>query len=824
MQTLIQDLRYALRTLAKNPGFSAVVVATLALGIGANTAIFSVIDAVLLHPLPYGHANRLVMVWEQNPGRGWFRNVVSAANFVDWRRQNHVFTQMAAIGERTYDLSGTGEPAEIRGEQVSADFFSVLGLQAALGRTFTPEEDPPGAPRVVVLSDHLWKQRYGGDRALIGREISINQGRYTVIGVMPPSFYFPPWGDKAELWIAGLDLTSSQRTYHDYQSIARLQPRLTIQQAQAEMDTIARRLGEEYPEQKGWGVELINLHEQAVGNTRPALLVLLGAVGMVLLIACANLANLQLARVAAREKEIAIRTALGAGRSRVTRQLLTESVLVALAGGGLGLLLASWGVRLLVVLAPRDTPGLDQVSVNSGVLMFALVISLATGIAFGLVPALGASNIDVNRSLKESSRGCTEGVRHQRLRGALVSSEFALALVLLVAAGLLIKTFVALNQVKLGFDPHNVLTMRIALLGPRYTVRTRQVEFFRELVAKVEALPGVQSAAAIDGGGLAPDGGNGDAFVIVGRPTPPPNQLPDAVNRVISPDYFRTMHVPLVKGRYFTEQDNQGSRRVAIINETLAHDYWPERDPLGAELEFPGIEPHAPGGAVSLGRPQKAKEPARFAIVGVVGSAKNRGLKVEPEDEIYVPYSQSPTYYMPQTLLVRTSGDPTLAISAVRHEVQILDEEQPISEVHTMDQVMAQAQALHRFPMVLLGVFAGLALALAAVGIYGVVSYSVAQRTHEIGIRMALGAEGHDVLKMVMGRGTGLAALGIGIGLAGAVAATRTMSGLLYGVRPADLATFAAVTVLLAAVGLLASFIPAFRAAQVDPIVALRHE
>ncbi|HTV55045.1 MAG TPA: ABC transporter permease, partial [Terriglobia bacterium] len=480
-----QDLRYAVRMLRKSPGFSVVAILTLALGIGANTAIFSVIDAVLLSPLPYQNAGRLVMLWEQNPDRGWFHNIVSAANFVDWRKQNHVFTQMAAIDAPSYDVSGTGEPMEVQGEQVSADFFSVLGARAALGRTFVPEEDQPKSSRVVVLSDEIWKQRYGANPGLVGHTIRLNRVPYTVIGVMRPGFYFPPWDDRAQLWTAGLDLTRPDRTWHEYMCIARLKPGAGFERAQAEIDTIAARLGQQYPEQKGWGVQLVNLHDQVVGNTRPALLVLLGAVGLVLLIACANVANLQLARIASREKEIALRTALGAGRGRVIRQLLSESVLLAMAGGAFGLLLAGWGVQLLVMLAPQGTPGLDRAGVNLEVLVFTFAISVATGIAFGLVPALGASKVDLSKSLKEGGRSSAEGIRSQRARALLVSSEFALALVLSVGAGLLIKSFVALSKVDLGFEPHNVLTMRIALLGPGYRDRNRQVEFFRELLRSV---------------------------------------------------------------------------------------------------------------------------------------------------------------------------------------------------------------------------------------------------------------------------------------------------------------------------------------------------
>jgi putative ABC transport system permease protein len=683
--------------LRKNSGFTVVALLTLALGIGANTAIFSVIDAVLLNRLPYTNADRLVVIWEQNPERGWFRNIVSAVNFVDWRKQNHVFTQMAAISDESYDVSGTGEPMEVLGEQVSADFFSVLGVHAAIGRTFTPDEDQPNGARVVVLGNALWKQRYGGEAAVVGHPINLNGAPYIVIGVAPTDFYYPPGGDGAQLWIAGLDLTRPDRTWHSYSCIARLEPRTTMAEAQAEMDTIARRLEKQYPEQKGWGVQLLSLHEQTVGDTRPALLVLLAAVGMVLLIACANLANLQLARVAAREKEIAVRSALGAERRRIVRQLLTESVLLAVTGGGLGLLLANRGVRFLVTLAPQGTPGIHQASVNPGVLAFTLVLSVFTGLVFGLVPALSASKVDLNESLKESGRGTTHGARSNRLRGLLVSAEFALALVLLVGAGLLLRTFVALNHVDLGVDPHNVLTMRIALLAAAYQGRNgespRQTEFFHQLLQKVGALPGVLFVGAIDGDGLPPVGGSGMDFLIVGRPAPAPSERPDAVYRDVSPDYFRTMGIQLLNGRFFTEADNEDAPGAAIINERLGRDYWPGRDPIGGEITFPGLEVAAAG---VTGK----KIPKAFSIVGVVKDVKNRGLEVEPDEEVYVPHNQYPTYFEPRTLVVRTSVDAASMVSAVRHEVRLLDKDQPVTDIQTMDQLVAQSETGHRFPMV----------------------------------------------------------------------------------------------------------------------------
>jgi predicted permease len=807
--TLLQDIRFGLRMLAKNPGFTAVAVLTLALGIGANTAIFSVVNAVLLNPLPYKDADRLVVVWKQNPSRGWYHNIISAADFLDLQKQNRVFAGMAAIKEEDINLTGEDVAEAVRGEQVTANFFDLLGVRAARGRTFVPDEGSPGGPPVVVLSDGLWKRRYGGDPAILGKQIAANGRKFTVVGVMPPGFYFAPWDEKAQFWRAGIDLSDPGHTNHWLRCVARLKSSITLQQAQAEMDTIMRRLEREFPDNTGWGVGLVNLHEQIVGNTRPALLVLLGAVGFVLLIACTNLANLQLARAAEREKEIAIRTALGANRRRLIRQLLTESVLLSMAGGGLGLLMAAWGTNLWVALAPQETPGLVQPRFDLLVLGFSLVLSLVTGMAFGLVPALGTSKPDLNQSLKESTRHATDDRGRHRLRALLVGSEFALALILMAGAGLMIRSLALLAGVRLGFDPRNVLTLRIPLRSARYQGQRTRVDFFQRLLQQVETLPGVIAAGTIDGGGLPPHGGNGMMFLIEGRPAPPPNEVPEAEHRVVSPGYFRAMGIRLASGRFFSDADTRDSQPVAIINETLARDYWPGRDPLGSRIQFPS----------------SGNTPAKWvSIVGVIENVKNQTAELPTVPEVYVPYTQLPTIFNPETLVVRSATDPGQLVAAIRREVGQIDKEQPIFDVLTMEENVAHYSAGRRFPMILLSVFAGLALALAAVGIYGVLAFSVARRRHEIGIRMALGAAQDDILRLVVAQGFRFAVVGIIVGVAGALAVTRVLASLLFGVTPTDPLTFGAVTVLLGSVALLACYLPARRAAKVDPMVALRYE
>ena len=813
MGTLLQDLRYGFRMLAKNPGFTAVAVLTLALGIGANTAIFSVVNAVLLKPLPYRDADRLVMVWEQNPERGWYRNIVSAANFLDWRKQNDVFTQMAAEDpQKSFNLTGTGKPEEVWGEQVTANLFTLLGVKPFKGRDFLPEEDRPGGPRVVILSYGLWMRRYGGDAALVGKQISLNNESYTVVGIMPAGFYFPPfWRDTAGgLWVPGLNLSNPERAAHQYIAIARMKPGVSLSQAQAEMDTIAHRIVQQAPDDKGWGVGLVGLREQVVGETRRPLLILFGAVGFVLLIACANVANLTTARTATRQREMAVRMALGANRARLIRQFLTESLFLAVLGGTLGLLVAPWAVGILKAVSDISAlglwggAGLADVTVNGAVLAFTMVVTLATGMVFGLAPALGASTPDMNQSLKEGGRGGSEGAHHHCLRSVLVVSEFALALILLAGAGLMIRTLVLLGRVNLGFDAHNVLTMRVPLLGPRYQEPRAQAQFFTALLERVKTIPGVQWASVSRG--LPVEGWDGWGFVTEDNPSPPPNETPDGNYQVIGPDYFRAMGIPLREGRFFTDADTAASARVVIVNEELVRKQWPAQDPIGKRLRVGG------------------KDRPWLSVVGVVGNAMTEWPTPSFFQEFYLPYTQYPWDLAPRHVVVRTALNPASVATAIQREVTALDKDQPVANVRTLEQVVGEAVGPQRFAMMLLGAFAALALVLASVGIYGIMAYAVSERTHEIGIRMALGADRGNVLSMVVGQALVLALVGAGIGLAGALGLTRLLSSLLYGVAPTDPLTFGLAPLVLVAVSLLASYLPARRATRVDPMAALRYE
>jgi predicted permease len=812
LDTLWQDVRFGSRMLVRSRAVTIVAVLALALGIGANTAIFSVVNSVLLKPLPYKSSERLVMVWEDATKYGFAHNTPAPANFIDWREQGEAFEDMAALIDQSFNLTDVGEPERIEGQRVSASLFPLLGVEPVLGRAFLPEEDRPEGNRVVILSHGLWRRRFGLDENIIGKTLNLNAELFTVVGVMPPAFQFPDPED--ELWVpvAFSPDEASNRGSHYLRVVARLKPDVTLGQAQAEMDTIAARLEQQYPQSNtSVGAVVVSLQEELVGDIRPALLVLLGAVGFVLLIACANVANLLLARAAARQKETAIRTALGAGRLRLMRQFLTESILLAGLGGAVGLMLAVWGIDLIVRFIPGNIWQAKSVSFNMSVLGFTLLVSLVTGVVFGLAPALQASRTNLNESLKEGGRDSATGARGSRVRKLLVVSEIALALVLLIGAGLMINSFTRLRNVDAGFQPDNLLTMRIILTPSKYPDQTRRAAFFTELLSRVKALPGVQDAGAISWLPLTFKGGS-NGFTIEGRPEPPRDQLPISIVRVISPDYFRTMSIPLLKGRAFTEQDTQDSPGVVIINEAMAKHFWPGEEAIEKRIKMGGFNSEAPW----------------LSVVGIAKNVRQYELNTESKPEMYFPYIQanvsgSAAFGM-RDLVVRTSTDPLGLAAAARSEVWAVDKDQPVSNIRTMEQIMSTSVSRQRFNMLLLGIFAAVALILAAVGIYGVMSYSVAQRTHELGIRMALGAQSRDVLGLVIGQGMKLTLIGIATGLAAAFALTRLMSSLLYGVSATDPLTFAAISVILTGVALAASFVPARRAIKVDPIVALRYE
>ncbi|HEY6400233.1 MAG TPA: ABC transporter permease, partial [Blastocatellia bacterium] len=811
IETLIQDMRYGARMLMKNPGFTLIAVLTLTLGIGANTAIFSVVNGVLLRPLPYHEPERLVMVWADRPilqaRTGLPDFPVAVADYVDWRDQNRVFEQMAALEHRRMNLTGGGEPESVNSLRVSASLFPLLGARFAAGRAFSPEEDRAGADRVVIISHRLWRQRYGADPKIIGQKITLDNEAYSVVGVAAPDFQFPRIGEIPYFWgatkvdfylpIAFTPAEMKNRGEDNLMVIARLKSGVSLGQAGAEMSAIARRLTEQYPRTNtDKGVRLAPLQQQMVGKAQTALLMLLGAVGFVLLIACANVANLLLARAAGRGKEMAIRAALGASRGRVVRQLLTESVLLAISGGAAGLLLAWRGVELLLAIAPDNLPRAYDIRLDTRVAGFTLLVSLLTGIVFGLLPALQASKIDLGAMLKEGGRDAA-GLLRRRLRGLMVVGEVALAFVLLIGAGLLIRSFAQLTEVNPGIDPHRVLTMEIVLPTAKYSY-SQIAPFFQQTLERVRALPGIEEAATVHplplGGGHVSAG-----FDIEGRPEEP---IPfNAGLRFISPDFFKTFRVPLVNGRLLAENDGDKAPPVVVVNESLARNYFASEDPLGKRIIYDGL--------------------AR-SIVGIVGDVKHSALDKETKPEIYFPMAQVTRRTM--SLAVRTSGDPLQMVAAVRGQVWALDRDQPIYNIQTMEQLMARAVAPRRFNMLLLSLFALVGLALAAVGLYGVLSYTVTQRTHEIGVRMALGAQRDDVLRLVIGEGMKLAFIGALIGLGGALALTRLLKTLLFDVSATDPLTFIVIAALLIIVALLACWIPARRAASMDPLVSLRVE
>lgn len=808
METLLQDIKYGFRMMLKHPAFAAIAVIALALGIGANTAIFSVVNAVLLRPLPFTEPDRLMVVYESRVDRGSSRSSVSYPNFADWREQNSVFEHMSTYRTNDLVLTGDGEPARLLAGVVNADLFPLLGVSPSLGRSFLPEEDKPGeSGRVVMLSHRFWQQRFGGDPNVLGRGLVLGGKNYDVVGVMPKGFQFPVDSEPVDLWTTVVIDSGmfTQRGAHYMHVIARLKPGVTLSQAKAEMDGIASNLERQYPDENSHrGVTIVPALESLVGDIRPALLILLGAVGCVLLIACANVANLLLARATARHKEMAIRSALGASRARVVRQLLTESVLLALAGGALGLLVALWGTKLLVNLGGDDVPRAAQIGLDPRVLGFTLLISLITGVVFGLVPAVHSSKTDLTESLKEGGRGSSEGARGNWLRGVLVVVEVAIAVVLLAGAGLLIQSLRRLQHVNPGFDSHNVLTFSIGLPEVQYKPQ-QQVEFYRQLKSRLESLPGIRSAGAV-----APLPLSGDrmrvTFETEGRPIAK-SELPATEIRTTGLDYFKTIGIPLIKGRDFTDRDDKKAPAVIIVNEAFAKQFFPGEEVLGKHIN-PGIS-------------ADDDEPVMREIVGVVGNVKHRGLNVEAEPEAYEPHAQL-TFDM--TILVKTETDPRAIINAVQSELRAMDKDLPAYSIKTLDEYLAASVARPRFNTLLLTIFAGLALILTAVGLYGVMSYSVTQRTHEIGIRMALGASQQKVLGMVVRRGMTLTVIGIGTGLIGALFLTRLLASLLFGVGVTDPATFVAISVILAGVALGACFVPALRATKVDPMIALRCE
>jgi putative ABC transport system permease protein len=802
METFFHDLRYGLRSLRQSPGLAAVAVLALGLGIGANSAIFSVVDAALLRPLPFHDPGRLMLVLESNPSKGYPSFPLSPLNYIDYRDQNSAFERLAAFESTSFILTGAGDPAKLDGARVAAGFVDTLGIAPSLGRPFLPDEDRPGAGRVAILGHGLWQRRFGSDPALVGRTIMLGGVAYTVVGVMPQGFSFP---NRSEIWTAmalGDDELKS-RGAHYLLAIGRLAPGVSLERARADLATIGSRLQIQYPDSNtGWTARVDPLAERVAGDARPALLVLLAAVAFVLLIACANVAGLLLARASARHREFAIRAALGAGRARLVRQQLTESLLLALLGGAAGLLLAMWGTDLLAAAAPPGIPRVSEVGVDGRVLSFTLGLSLITGVLFGLAPALQASRADLNESLKEGGRGGA-GPRRHRARAVLVVAEVALALVLLAGAGLLLRSFQRLQAIDPGFDPREVLAVEIELPDGRYPEPPRLASFFTAAIERLAALPGVRSA-----GGVYPLPMSGDRFFfsfgVEGRPVADADR-PSAAYYVASPGYFRAMGIRILRGRAFDERDREGAPRVALINDTLARRFFPGEDPIGRRM------------VIDNGPRDRFRE-----IVGVVEDVRHDDLGGEARPQMYEPHLQAPLSSM--TLVVRSATDPAGLAEAARREILVLDRDQPVSRAVPLERLVADSIARPRYSMLLLGAFAAVALVLATMGIYGLLSHAVAQRTHEIGIRMALGARRRDVLALVIANGMGLAMAGVGIGLLGALALTRLMAGLLFQVSPTDPMTLAAVSALLAGVAFLACVIPARRATRVDPMAALRCE
>jgi predicted permease len=814
IDTLLQDLRYGFRMLGKNVGFTLTAVLALAIGIGANTAIFSLVNTILLRPLAYKDADKLVWIWARRVDRD--KAFFSVADFIDLSEQNQTLESMVAL-DPTWgvNLTDGSEPERLQGIRISPDAFQMLGVEAVVGRALVPEDGKPGSSRVVVMSHGLWQRRFGADPSWIGRTLTLNDNNYTLVGVLPPSFIIPnAETDVVTPMMLETDPRRSDRDNNFLRALARLKPGVTQQQAQADLDAVTSNLRQQYPttNAKKVGPRVLPLQEELVGNYKLALLMILGAVVLVLLITCSNLANLTLVRASARRKEMAIRAAMGASRLRLVRQLLTESLILALLGGTLGFLLAIWGVKFLLLLSPSNLPRAGEVNIDVRVLAFTLGISLLSAMIFALVPALQSSKVGLNETLKAGGRSSTGTGLGNRTRSLLVVSEVALSLMLLIAAGLLVKSFQRIQEVSPGLDTNNLLLARLSLPQSSYKDREAIKVFYEKVTDRLKVLPGVKSVALASVLPLSGMNARSD-FSIVGRPVISLKDLPGAQNRWISPGYFSTMKIPILEGREFTEYDTASAQGVVVIDEALARRYWPDESPIGAHL------------TLDVGEPvQKILE-----VVGVVGNVKHFGLDEEPLATLYAPFYQMPENLIPVwvsrvNLVARTSSDPMTLSSAIRGEVQAVDKNVPASNIRTMDDFLSASVAQRRFNVLLLTIFAAAALLLTTSGIYAVISYSVVQRTHEIGLRMALGAQRRDVLKVVMGQGLKVVLVGVLTGMAAAFAFSRILSSLLFGVSALDPITFAVMPLLLIAVALLASFNPARRATKIDPVVALRSE
>ena len=802
VENIMRDISYSLRILIKNYAFTIVVIATLALGIGANTAIFSFANGILLRPLPYPQSERLVVLDETAPKRGIDSMSVSYPNFLDWREQNKSFEDIGVYFETSrFALSGAGDPVEVRGSFISHGLFEILRVSPQLGRTFTANEDRPEEDGVVILGHNLWQRNFGGDSNIIGRKIMLNGRARTVVGVMPPGFRFP---DIAELWApVALTPQTFTRTDHGLGSIARLKDGVTLAEAQAEMHNIAARIEQQNPvTNEGLDVKVSSLHDTLSGDYREALLILLGVVGCVLLVACVNVANLMLARATARQREFALRAALGASRWRIMRQLLVESLLLASVGGVVGFVLSIWALRLLLTAIPGQLPFWMNFGIDLRVLGFTAAITLLTGLLFGAAPALQTSRVDLNDTLKERGRGAS-GVR-SRARSLLVVSEIALSLMVLVGAGLMIQSFLRLKRVNIGLNAHNLLTANLSLPRAKYKDDQR-IAFYKQLLERLRHLPGVEAASATT---TLPLGGNlwGRSLTVEGFPVLSVGQAPTIQHTLVTPDYFRTMGIPLLAGRDFNDADAKGSPDVTIIDERLAREYWPNQSPLGKRIRFGPPEDNEPW----------------HTIVGVVGTVRHQRMQEDTRKSVYLPHQKIPVGGL--ALVLRTSSNPQELTGAIRREVGQLDPDLPVSEVATMEEVVAESIWQPRLYATLFGAFAAGALLLALIGIYGVMAFLVQTRTHEIGVRMALGATTRDVFKLIVGRGMKLTAVGVFIGVGGAIAVTRLMHSLLFNTSATDPVTFILISLLLSVAAFLACYIPARRAAKVDPLIALRYE